>query len=334
MEYFVDLFSGGGGSSAGYHLAGLKSRFAIDSEWHCVQTYKANFGNVIVQGDVSKLHSLEIVDRIGKDRPFLVNASPPCEPYTTANEKRIKDPYMRMFDDPIGRLMVHAIRIIADLDPEYYVIENVMGILEGGNVELIIDEFDRLGLDRPYFNIVEAHEWGVPSKRTRVFISNKKLISPRLPVQTVRDAIGDLPPPQYPNKYEWHEFVPVPEKFENKVIWLSQGQALVYFRGAKKQMRNYIRLEYDKPAEVVMGKSRFIHPIDDRVLTPREHARLMTFPDSHKLVGSMEQAYDIVGEAVPSMIAFQIGRQLLKDFGYSEDELSSPKEIGFKNILQ
>ncbi|RMG20832.1 MAG: DNA cytosine methyltransferase [Methanobacteriota archaeon] len=323
MLKFVDLFSGGGGSSAGYHMAGLKTAFAIDSEYHCVQTYRANFGDVIVHGDVSKLHSYAILDRIGNERPFLVNASPPCEPYTTANSKRVKDPYMRMFDDPTGRLMIHAIRLIGDLEPEYYVIENVMGILEGENADLIADEFERLGYNRPYFNVIEAHEWGVPSRRTRVFISNVKLKSPRLPLQTVRDAIGDLPPPQYPNDYSWHEFIPVPSKHTHKVVGLTEGQGLVFFRGAKRDHKNFIRLSFDKVGEVVMGKSRFVHPTEDRLLTPREHARLMTFPDSHKLVGSLEEVYDIVGEAVPSQVAFQIARQLLEHYGIKQEEIEA-----------
>lgn len=323
MLNFVDLFSGGGGSSAGYHLAGLKSAFAIDAEYHCVQTYRSNFGNSIVQGDVSKLHSLEILEKIGKDPPFLVNASPPCEPYTTANNRRIKDPYMRMFDDPIGRLMVHAIRIIADLEPEYYMIENVMGILEGQNSALLTEEFERYGLDPPFFNVIEAHEWGVPSRRTRVFISNVKLKSPKLPIRTVRDAIGDLPPPQYPNSFEWHEWVPIPSKFTYKVVGLSEGQGLIYFRGAKRDHKNMIRLSYDKVGEVVMGKSRFVHPTEDRLLTPREHARLMTFPDTHKLIGNLEEVYDIVGEAVPSKITFEIAKQLFDYSGLKEEEIRS-----------
>ncbi len=321
MLKFVDLFSGGGGSSAGYHLAGLKTAFAIDSEYHCVQTYRANFGNVVVQGDVSKLHSYEILEKIGKERPFLVNASPPCEPYTTANSKRVKDPYMRMFDDPIGRLMVHAIRLIADLEPEYFIVENVMGILEGQNADLIADEFERYGFDRPYFNVIEAHEWGVPSRRTRVFISNVKLKSPRRPLRTVRNAIGDLPPPQYPNEFSWHELVPVPAKFTYKVVGLTEGQGLIFFRGANRDHKNLIRLSYDRVGEVVMGKSRFVHPTEDRLLTPREHARLMTFPDTHQLVGNLEEVYDIVGEAVPSQVTYEIAKQLLSHSGIKSEEI-------------
>ncbi len=305
----VDLFCGGGGSSSGYHQAGYRTVFAVDKAEHCVNTFNANFGEVSRQGDVSALHSLDILREIG-DSPFLLTASPPCEPYTAANEKRIRDPYLRMFDDPVGRLMIESIRLIADLRPRYFVIENVAGVLEGRNAELLADEFARLGLDRPYFNVVHAEEWGVPSRRKRVIISNVDLRSPRLPYVTVGEALSDLPPPNDPHGFDDHYIVLPPPKHASKVSMTGFGQGLVYFKGAKKQYKNYMRLYPDKPAEVVMGLSKFIHPYEDRLLTIREHARLMSFPDDHVLLGTTDQKYDMVGEAVPPNLTLGIARAI------------------------
>ena len=311
----VDLFCGGGGSSAGYHKAGYRSVFAIDKEEHCVTTYNANFGEIARVGNVSSLHSNDILRVIG-DSPFLLSASPPCEPYTAANEKRIKDPYMRMFDDPIGRLMVESIRLIADLKPRYYVIENVLGVLEGRNSDLLADEFERLGLGHPYFNVVKAEEWGVPSKRQRVIISNVRLRSPRYLPISVMEAISDLPPPNSPDRFDDHYLVRAPPKHSSKIPLTKFGQGLIYFKGAKKQYKNYMRLYPDKSAEVVMGLSKFIHPYDDRLLTIREHARLMSFPDSHRFLGTTDQKFDMVGEAVPPNLTYEIAKQLeFKDDG-------------------
>jgi DNA (cytosine-5)-methyltransferase 1 len=62
-----------------------------------------------------------------------------------------------------------------------------------------------------------------------------------------------------------------------------------------------------------MGKSSFFHPFEDRLLTPREHARLMTFPDNYKFMGGTTQVYDIIGEAVPPLLTEQIGNQFISN---------------------
>lgn len=306
----VDLFCGGGGSSRGYHQAGFNTVFAADQEWFCVDTFNQNFGNVAEIQDVARLHSQYILDKIGEE-PFLVTASPPCEPYTAANEKRVKDPYYRMFDDPIGRLMIDAIRIIADLNPKYYVIDNVMGIIDGDNKKLLTREFERLGMEAPHFNVIQAAEWGVPSYRNRVLMSNINLKSPNLPYITAMEVLEDLPSPFMPHNDEYHYPDSIPDKYTTKAPLVPAGEGLIYFKGAKKQYKNYTRLYMNKPATVIMGLSRYLHPIEDRLLTPREHARLMTFPDEHVYVGSRENIYDMIGEAVPPKVTYEVGKQIL-----------------------
>ncbi|MDH5402937.1 MAG: DNA cytosine methyltransferase [Candidatus Heimdallarchaeota archaeon] len=305
----VDLFCGGGGSSAGFHQAGFTTEFAVDLAEHCIDTFKLNFGDVVHKKDVSKLRYQEI-ERFLSKPPTIVTASPPCEPFTSANQNRIFDPFDRLYSDETGRLMLHAIRLIADLNPEYYFIENVKGILDGENQELLREEIIDSGLSPPYFNIIEAERWGVPSKRTRVIISNIDLICPDFSQISVHDAIGDLPLPNYPDKYEWHITSSLPEKYMANLPSTSFGQSLVYFMGAKKQYQNYIRILPDVPAPVVMGKSRFIHYSQDRILTPLENARLMTFPDTHQYTGSLDYVYDIIGEAVPPKITYEIAKQI------------------------
>jgi len=109
-----------------------------------------------------------------------------------------------------------------------------------------------------------------------------------------------------------HELRHLNEDKTKKLATLRPRQALIMFRGAGREMRNYIRLDWDEPASTVMGKSRFIHPEDDRMLTPRENARLMTFPDEHRFSGSNESIYDQIGEAVPPLIAKMIGDKIKK----------------------
>ncbi|MCY3412914.1 MAG: DNA cytosine methyltransferase [Candidatus Heimdallarchaeota archaeon] len=304
----IDLFCGGGGSSTGFHQAGFETSVAVDFADHAVATFNANYPDTAIKKDISNLRAEPLLEG---GKPVLVTASPPCEAYTTANEKRVKDPYARMYEDEVGRLMIHAIRLIADLQPEFFMIENVMGIFDGDGRTLLQEELNRLGLGKAYFNTVQATDWGVPSNRLRAIITNFKINPPKIRPKSLMEAIGDLPAPNYPHDFEYHITPAINEKYEGKLSSLQIGEALVHFKGAKDQMRNWIRLKPTTVAPTVMGKSKFVHPFVDRILTPQEHARLMTFPDNYKYEGTFDQIYDIIGEAVPPRLTFEIGKQAI-----------------------
>ena len=86
----------------------------------------------------------------------------------------------------------------------------------------------------------------------------------------------------------------------------------MFFRGANKEYGNFTRLSWNMLAPTVMGKSRFIHPLDDRLLTPREHARLMSYPDNHLFLGTIDQQFNLVGESVPPFLTFLMGKLFRK----------------------
>ena len=67
-----------------------------------------------------------------------------------------------------------------------------------------------------------------------------------------------------------------------------------------------------------MGSSRFIHPFRDRLLTVREHARLMGFPDNHIFIGGRDVQFNEVGEAVPVPLARAIAREVKRYLKNSE----------------
>lgn len=311
---FIDLFSGAGGFSCGFRQAGFKELLAIEIDSFAAATYKHNYPNAIVLNeDIRTIHSLDILNLI-KEPPNVIIASPPCEPFTLANPKRYPDAWSRFYLYPNGDLIFHAIRMIADLQPDFFVIENVFPMIDGDGKEIIKEEFSRLGWDKVYFNVINAEKHGCPSKRKRVFVSNIKLNLPRRRIVTVGEAINDLPPPSLLIDIPNHYATPLPRKVELRVAKLKPLQAAVYFKGAKSEKANWIRLSADAPAPTIMGKARFIHPVEDRALTIREHARLMTFPDEFEFLGPYEVAYNQVGEAVPPLIAKLIAEKIKKEY--------------------
>lgn len=310
----IDLFCGAGGFTRGFVEEGFTPVLAIDNDLDCVATYTTNFPQAIVLGmDIRRINGLDLIDIIGDDVDVVI-ASPPCEAFTTISRNIMEDPIDRLYTDPRGRLTLKAIELIGDLKPKAFVIENVPGILVKPIPRFIEKELGRVGYTKIYFNLLKAEDHRTPSVRRRVFISNIK-IKPRKSRRNVKvwDAIGDLPDPRYPNEVENHFYVPLPHRFRKKVAKVRWGGALDYYLGGNwREYKQYIRLHPDKLAPVIMGKSRFIHPYDNRQITIREQARLMGYPDKHVFRGGVEKMYNQVGESVPPTLANAIAKVVKK----------------------
>ncbi len=310
----LDLFSGGGGYARGFWMAGYEPRVAVDNYPPAAKTYKANFPQAYFIADDVKEVSIALIKSLtgyGRSDFDVVIASPPCEPFTGANPKRKRDPLDRLYTDPAGQLFLHAIRLIGEAQPRVFVIENVPGILEAPIQEAIRGELRRAGYKRVYFNVLRAEEHGTPSHRTRVFVSNARIRPAKTRPVTVEEALRGLPPPGAPYPAN-HEAPPqVSKRHRRRVPRMRWGSHLITYTGAGgRRLPNYIRLHPHRPAPTVMGTSRFIHPYEDRLLTVREQARLMGFPDYHVFLGGRDAQYDMVGEAVPPPLARAIAESL------------------------
>lgn len=308
---FVDLFCGAGGFSRGFTEEGFDPTLAVDNMEPVAETYKLNFpkSHVIVD-DIRNIRSEDIEAYVGE--ADVVIGSPPCEPFTAANPNRRKQPIDRLYDDPIGRLVLDFIRLVGDLRPRVFVMENVPALMEGELRGCLMREFARAGYPKVYFNLLRAEDYGVPSHRLRLFISNIELKpAPERKRVVVAEAIGDLPPPDSIHDIPNHERTPLSPRKQRKISRLRWGEALVRYAGSgRKVYYNYVRLHPYRIAPTVMGSSRFIHPFEDRLLTVREQARLMGFPDYHIFYGGRDLQYNEVGEAVPVPLAKAIAKEV------------------------
>ncbi|NPA69464.1 MAG: DNA cytosine methyltransferase [Crenarchaeota archaeon] len=309
----VDLFCGAGGFSRGFRDAGFRIVLGVDNDPICVRTFSFNFPEAVtLQEDVRNLSGRDILKLIG-ERPDVVIGGSPCEPFTGVNPNRLPDPLDRLYVDELGQLTLHFIRLVGELQPKVFVLENVPELAKEPLRSAIEYEFSRVGYSKIYFNILRAERYGTPSIRRRVFISNIE-IRPRKygKIITVREALSNLPPPgseEIPN----HEISTISERKMVKISKLKHGEALLKFRGHDGIYRNYVKLDPDKPAPTVMGCSRFVHPFENRILTVREQARLQGFPDDHVFLGPRDHQYNQVGEAVPVPLARAIA-EVVKAF--------------------
>jgi DNA (cytosine-5)-methyltransferase 1 len=266
--------------------------------------------------DIKNLHSNAILEVLEGRIPDLILASPPCEAFSSANVSRKKNEYDRLYSNPTGRSLLHAIRLIIDLNPKYFFIENVRQVATRKLQRYIRNEFRPSDYPEIHFNLLESLDYEVPSARKRVFISNLEV-----PYQktkkgrfTVNSAFKGLPNPHSLNDLPNHEILHPSRSVAKKIHKTPPNGALVYFQGSgTKTFRNYQRLEKDSPAPTIMGKSRFIHPVLHRLCTVREHARLMSYPDEFQFLGPQERQYNQVGESVPPLLSKGIAEYLIKN---------------------
>ncbi|HUW25498.1 MAG TPA: DNA cytosine methyltransferase [Gallionella sp.] len=195
----IDLFAGAGGLSLGFEQAGFDIAAAVEIDpIHCA-THEYNFPNAkVVCASVVNVTGDEIRHKAGLGNADIdvVFGGAPCQGFSLMGK--------RALDDPRNQLVFHYVRLVSELQPKYFVFENVKGLTLGKHVEFLgelIAALDRVGYDvlSPY-RVLNAAHFGVPQDRQRLFVigAQRGLNLPNYPKPlerqtTVWEAIGDLP---------------------------------------------------------------------------------------------------------------------------------------------
>lgn len=195
----IDLFAGAGGLSLGFEQAGFDIAAAVEIDpIHCA-THEHNFPYTkTICASVVDLSGDDIRQRatLGTAEIDVVFGGAPCQGFSLMGK--------RAFDDPRNQLVLHYVRIVAELQPRYFVFENVKGLTLGKHVAFLnelIAALDSAGYDvvLPY-QVLNAADFGVPQDRRRLFVlgARRGLPLPKYPQliesrTTVWEAIGDVP---------------------------------------------------------------------------------------------------------------------------------------------
>jgi len=314
----IDIFAGGGGFSYGFKKLDFSIEAAVEINQAAAETYRLNINpKLLINDDIRNVSGREFPTQ----NPDVVIGGPPCEAYTPVSLNRMEQPTDRLYLDPRGRLTLEYIRLVAHLQPKVFVMENVVQITEGQLKYALIEEFKWAGYEKIYFNIIRSENYGSPSERTRVFVSNIYFRDylDRFRVHkktTVWEAIGDLPKPDWPHEFYNHSWVDIPKKFKKRWEKLKFGQAALFFGRKGQTFKDFTKLDPDKIAPTVKGSGRFLHPYQPRLLSVREQARLMTYPDSFIFEGGLNEQYNQVGESVQPLVSTMIAtavREFLKN---------------------
>lgn len=314
MYKVVSLFSGCGGADCGilggfdfnnthYDRLPFELVYASDIDKKAVSTHKENFQtSQLVCKDICDTPSSEI-----PDHNVLVGGFP-CQSFSTVNPT--KDP----FDDR-ANLYKQMVRIAKDKQPEICIAENVKGLmtLHGGAIfKRVVEAFNDAGYNT-FYRLINSADYGVPQKRERMIM-----------VCVRKDLNKEFVFPEKTNEGNWVPLsVAVPVlAIEDKKYYFSE-RAVQGMKNAKNNMKRGLAQSLDAPcltvtshlAKVSLNSRDPVLLVDPekelyRRFTPREAARIQSFPDTFVFAGSETDAYRQIGNAIPPVMFWHIAKKV------------------------
>lgn len=336
----IDLFCGCGGLSYGFERAGFNVVLGIDNDAKALETFELNHKNAkTICGDITEIHyENDIRPLINNKTIDVIIGGPPCQGMSLSGPRK--------FDDPRNKLYLSYIRLVDEIRPKMFVIENVPGLvgLFGGQIKNnIIEKFTQMGYSIQY-KILCASDYGVPQNRRRVvFVGSRvgdfEYPDPRKDIVTCSMALSDLPPLIDELGEETMEYATETTNDYQRIMRERSSDvknhiaanhsdrvkeiiALVPDGGNYKDLpeeflhtRNFhvawTRFASDKPAPTIdTGHRHHFHYKYNRVPTVRECARLQSFPDDFVFLGNKTQQFRQVGNAVPPLMAQVIANKV------------------------
>lgn len=315
----ISTFAGGGGSSAGYHMAGFHELLAVEWDDNAVATFKLNFPDVpVYYGDIAKLSVDEVLTITGLHPGELdvFDGSPPCQGFSTAGK--------RVIDDPRNQLFREYVRLLRGLQPKVFVMENVSGMVKG-KMKLVFADILRELKASGYqvsARLLNAMYFNVPQSRERMIfvgVRDDLGIAPSHPKAesapvTVRDAWQGVS----------DEGKPLPESAAALARLIPPGDSNgggKYSKGLNGTTNNFglSRLAWNKPSCTIpktsILNSSILQPDKNERLSIEQVQRIGSYPDSYVLLGDFNAKWARIGNSVPPLfmrsIAWHIRREIL-----------------------
>ncbi len=324
-KYFaLDLFAGCGGLSQGLKEAGFKVLVAIEIDSDAAAAYSKNHPETkVIKKDLRQVSLSEINKVIDGKNIDVLAGCPPCQGFSSIRRLNKK----RSFKDSRNRLILDYLHFVKKLKPKTIMLENVPALKNYYLFKYLIRSLKKAGYQVDY-KIIDIDKYGVPQRRRRLVVIGSLLgkieIAPETNERvTVRDAIGYLEQ----IKKTTDPLHNITVKHSKKVI--ERIRLIPFDGGCIKTIPNklklnchknrnigfgdvYGRLRWDDVSSTITGgclnpsKGRFLHPSENRVITPREAALLQSFPMSYKfpLNISKDKLGMLIGNALPPKFSY------------------------------
>lgn len=312
----ADLFCGAGGMAKGFEMAGFNQVGGLDWFKEASMTYRHNFKHPHIEGDITdksiKDKFITTVKKQLKGKSLTVlSGGFPCQGFSMSGSRIVEDERNSLYKD--------MLEIIEELQPEFIVAENVKGLrsmLKGKVEDKIKTDIKNLGYE-VNVTVLNSADYYVPQKRERIiFIANridKKNYHPSPLLEsgsyiTTKEAIKDLIKLKDDKEFN-HLRTKHSDDMKARLALVPEGKSLYdnYSDSWKKCPWNEASCTIKENHGGVN-----IHPIEPRVITVREMARLQSFPDDFIFKGAKGKQMVQIGNAVPPFLAKAIGLSIKK----------------------
>lgn len=317
----ISTFAGCGGSSLGYKLAGFHELLAVERDDNAVETFKLNFPDVLVyHGDICKLTGAECMKLAGIKSGELdvLDGSPPCQEFSMAGKRKL--------DDPRNSLFKEFARLVLELQPKVFVMENVTGMVKGcmKQVYLIIIKTLRDCGYRAKGEVLNARYFSVPQSRERVIIIGVRddlKIEPSHPKPRGRAITPRVAFKNCPDD----EIKLLPKWLKEATRFMDAGnynhehvkKAFLRVRGKSAGCINTKLLSWNRVSCTLVkseiSSTGIIHPDCERYLTIAEMKRIMSFPDNFTFKGDRKEIVSRLGNSVPPNLMKEIAEHIKKE---------------------
>ncbi|WP_420574611.1 DNA cytosine methyltransferase [Kordia sp.] len=340
----IGLFSGAGGLDIGAQLAGSKVISSLDFNLDSVKTLEANnfFKHTHhFHKDIKEVNASLYKDILRENNPekLILIGGPPCQPFSKAGYWKKHE--NRLGSDDPRNMIGNYLRLIEELKPNGFILENVESLLHPKNivaVEKLEEAIDKLGYNHIKFR-VNAADFGIPQKRKRVFfIASKNTIeldpvkthgteeervfnSNLKPYERVIDWIGKYDDPKYSNDYDsidgkyYEDLMAIPPGQNYFALTQKRGYPNPRFIARKRYWSFLLKLHPLLPSwTIIASPGHWEGPFHwtGRRLRLKELAAIQTFPEDYNFIGSRRSIQKQIGNAVPPLLGKIVVQHLTK----------------------
>ena len=341
----ICFFSGAGGLDIGSQLAGTKVISSMDFDKDSVATMKSNqyFNHAQhLHKDIKEMTASDYSDILEKNKSnkLILLGGPPCQPFSKAG-------YWKKHENRLGsqdrrNMIGQYLRMIEELNPDGFVLENVESLLHPKNVEAV-EKLEEAIENLGYYHIkykANSADFGVPQKRKRVFfIASKKKIKGEpikthgtekeiffnkrlLPYERVVDWIGKYDSMKFSDDYDstegkyFEDLLAVPPGQNYIALTEKRGYPNPKFIAGKRYWSFLLKLHPNLPSwTIIASPGHWEGPFHwtGRRLRLKELAAIQTFPEDYNFVGSRRSIQKQIGNAVPPLMGKAIVEFLVKN---------------------